>query len=86
MSTDLPSPSGTPYPRLPDPGRAEYETAYVEPTEHVFMPQPTAWQSIPGAVRFSVWLWAVLMILGAVFAAFWFVVMVLGGGWALLHM
>jgi hypothetical protein len=44
-------------------------------TEHEFIPAPTAWQSLPGAVRLAVWLWAVSMIMGAVggilFALVW---------------
>lgn len=31
--------------------------------EHEFIPG-TAWQSVPGAVRFAVWLWAVSSIVG----------------------
>lgn len=32
--------------------------------EHEYVPQPTAWQSVPGAIRFAVWLWAIAMIVG----------------------
>lgn len=34
--------------------------------EHEFVPQPTAWESIPGAVRFAVWVWAISVIIGVV--------------------
>lgn len=50
---------------------------------HEFIPQPTAWQSVPGAVRFAVWLWAISVIVGFVVAVVMAVAFLLGAGFAL---
>lgn len=47
-------------------GTPEPWPAYTEPVEHEFIPQPTAWQSLPGVVRVAGWLWAISTITGAV--------------------
>lgn len=39
---------------------------------------PTAWQSLPGPVRFAVWVWAVMVIAGAVGAALVLLAVVVG--------
>jgi ABC-type arginine/histidine transport system permease subunit len=44
---------------------------------------PTAWQSVPGAVRFAVWLWAIGVIVGFVVAVVMAVAFLLGAGFAL---
>jgi ABC-type arginine/histidine transport system permease subunit len=44
---------------------------------------PTAWQSVPGAVRFAVWLWAISVIVGFVVAVVMAVAFLLGAGFAL---
>lgn len=62
------------------------QTYTFEPTEHEIAAQPTAWQSFPGPVRFAGWLWAIATIVGFVSAVFWAVVLIIGGGWALLQM
>ena len=49
--------------------------------EHEFIPQITAWQSVPGAVRFAVWLWAVTMIVGFVVGVVVGVAFALGVEW-----
>lgn len=91
-SAGLPPPEGQP---LPDPGRSTYATGgpvlagrrwTVEPALHEFVPQPTAWKSFPGPIRFAGWLWAIATIVGFASAVFWAVVLIVGGGWALLSM
>lgn len=29
--------------------------------------QPTAWESVPGFIRFAVWLWALGVVIGVIF-------------------
>lgn len=44
---------------------------------------PTAWQSLPGAVRFAVWLWAISVIVGFVAGFVVLAAFLLGAGIAL---
>ncbi|MBO0829991.1 MAG: hypothetical protein J2P24_19635 [Streptosporangiales bacterium] len=41
--------------------------------------QPTAWKSVPGFVRFAVWLWAIGVVLGLILAVLAFVLAVVLG-------
>lgn len=50
---------------------------------HTIEAQPTAWKSLPGAVRFVVWLYTILAIIGFVIGAVSLLVMLIGGGFAL---
>jgi hypothetical protein len=47
-------------------------------TARVVDPTPSAWKSIPEAVRFAVWVWAISVILGIVGAILFGVVFVIG--------
>lgn len=41
--------------------------------------EPTAWQSVPGFVRFAVWLWALGVVLTVIFGLIAFVLAVVLG-------
>jgi hypothetical protein len=47
---------------------------------------PSGWRSIPGTVRFAVWLWAIVTIVGFVAGCISLAVLLIGGGWALSQM
>lgn len=38
--------------------------SFAQYAEHEIMAAPTAWQSLPGAVRFAIWLWTIATIAG----------------------
>ena len=76
------NPSYKPQPSLPDPGQAEYRQTTQRPVAVVNMPQ-SAWQSLPSAVRFAIWLWTISVIVGFVGAIIMGVLFALGMGLAL---
>lgn len=41
--------------------------------------QPTAWKSVPGLVRFAVWLWAIGVVIGVILGLVAFVLAVVLG-------
>jgi hypothetical protein len=47
---------------------------------------PSGWHTIPGTVRFAVWLWAIVTIVGFVAGCISLAVLLIGGGWALSQM
>lgn len=47
---------------------------------------PTAWKSVPGAVRFAVWLWAIAVIIGFVVGAVLVLLAMISGTWVLSQM
>ena len=72
----------------PDQPRNADETAewYRKYRAKLVTPDLTAWQSIPGTVRFAVWLWAIVTIVGFVAGCISLAVLLIGGGWALSQM
>lgn len=50
------------------------------------MAGPTGWKSIPGAVRFAVWLWAIATIIGFAMGAISLLALLFGGTWVLSQM
>jgi hypothetical protein len=47
---------------------------------------PSGWKSIPGAVRFAVWLWAIATIIGFVVGAVLVLLALISGTWVLSQM
>ena len=68
-----------PQPRLPDPGQPQF----TPPRGHV-PPGTPAWQSIPSAVRFAVWVWAISVIASLAGAAILLVLFAIGINAAIL--
>lgn len=59
------NPSGldpNPWLQAMEEGRVKALTSEVQYGVHEIQGQPTAWRSLPGAVRFAVWLWTVATI------------------------
>lgn len=58
----------------------------IEPALHEFVPTPTAWKSMPGTVRFAVWLWTITVIVGFTAGVIALLVLWVGGAFALSQM
>jgi hypothetical protein len=86
-NTDLPSPSHPPTKAEAAAAQAAWQERQAQSANQLtYLPSaPTAWKSIPGAVRFVIWIYTILALIGFGFGVISLFAMLVGGGLVLFQ-